>query len=75
MKPSNLEKINKYAEIFKAMGHPTRLSIILGLTKKQCNVNTIVEKLEISQSTISQHLALLRRLKIVECEKRGLEVC
>ncbi len=69
------KKIQLYAEIFKAMGHPTRLSIILGLTRKQCNVNYIVEKLEISQSTVSQHLAILRRTRIVECTKKGLEVC
>lgn len=70
-----IKKIQLYAEIFKAMGHPTRLSILLGLTKKQCNVNYIVEKLNISQSTVSQHLAILRRTRIVECSKKGLEVC
>lgn len=69
------KKINLYADIFKAMGHPTRFAILIGLTQRECNVNHIVEKLQISQSTISQHLAILRRTKIVECSKKGLEVC
>lgn len=69
------KKIRLYADVFKAMGHPTRMAILIGLTKRQCNVNHIVEKLSISQSTVSQHLALLRRTGVVECSKRGLEVC
>ncbi|HOJ63379.1 MAG TPA: metalloregulator ArsR/SmtB family transcription factor [Spirochaetota bacterium] len=68
--------ITLYAEIFKALGHPTRLAIVRGLIEnKVCNVNKIVEKLGVSQSTVSQHLGLLRRTKIVQCEKKGLEVC
>ena len=69
------KKIQLYAEILKAMGHPTRLSILIGLNEKQCNVNHMVEKLGISQSTVSQHLAILRRSRIVGCTKKGLEVC
>jgi len=71
-----MEDIKVYSEIFKALGHPTRLAIVKGLIdNKECNVNKIVEKLRVSQSTVSQHLALLRRANIVVCEKRGLEVC
>jgi DNA-binding transcriptional ArsR family regulator len=70
------DRIIKYADVFKALGHPTRLSIVAGLvSKNECNVNKMVTNLNISQSTISQHLALLRRTGIVKCEKRGLEVC
>ena len=72
----NKEKIEQYAEIFKALGHPTRLSIVLGLIDNvECNVNKIVNNLGISQSTISQHLAILRRTSIVKCTKKGQEVC
>lgn len=69
------KKIEDYSEVFKALGHPTRLAILIGLCRKQCNVNHMVDTLEISQSTISQHLAILRRTRVVEREKRGLEVC
>jgi DNA-binding transcriptional ArsR family regulator len=72
----NKENILKYSEIFKALGHPTRLSIVKGLiNNNECNVNKMVDNLQISQSTVSQHLALLRRTGVVKCEKKGLEVC
>ena len=70
------EEIVNYAEIFKALGHPTRLSIVLGLiNNNECNVNKMVTNLGLSQSNISQHLALLRRTGIVKCEKKAQEVC
>jgi len=70
------EDVVDYAEIFKALGHPTRLSIVIGLVdKNECNVNKMVTNLGLSQSNISQHLALLRRTGIVKCEKKGQEVC
>jgi DNA-binding transcriptional ArsR family regulator len=70
------DELLKYSDMFKALGHPTRLSIVAGLIScNECNVNTMVAKLGISQSTISQHLALLRRTGIVKFEKKGLEVC
>ncbi len=70
------EEIVNYAEIFKALGHATRLSIVIGLVNNsECNVNKMVTNLNLSQSNISQHLALLRRTGIVKCEKRGQEVC
>jgi len=70
------DKTIRYADIFKALGHPTRLAIVLGLIRNnECNVNKMVSNLNISQSTISQHLALLRRTGVVKCQKKGLEVC
>lgn len=69
------KKLRHYADIFKALGHPTRLAIMLGLSREECNVSHIVEKLGVSQSTVSQHLAILRRTGVVEYEKKGLEVC
>ncbi len=70
------KNLKLYAVILKALGHPTRLAIVYGLMNSNgCNVNKMVENLGVSQSTVSQHLALLRRLNIVQCEKKGLEVC
>jgi ArsR family transcriptional regulator len=72
----NQDEIEYYAEIFKALGHPTRLSLVMGLMRvNECNVNKMVSNLGLSQSTISQHLALLRRVGVVKHEKKGLEVC
>lgn len=72
----NEEDITSWADIFKALGHPTRLSIVIGLVEhNECNVNKMVENLGLSQSNISQHLALLRRAGVVEREKKAQAVC
>lgn len=66
----------KDSEILKALGHPVRLKIVVGLLdKKECNVNTIVEKLKIPQSTASQHLGVLRSRGIIAPKKKGVETC
>ncbi len=65
----------KYGEIFKALGHPVRLRIISELLYIKCNVNEIVAELKIPQSTASQHLAVLRNLKIIAPAKTGVSTC
>jgi ArsR family transcriptional regulator len=66
----------KWGNIFKAIGHPIRLQIVRGLLRKEeCNVNTIVEKLGIPQSTVSQHLSVLKNAGILSCRKKGVEIC
>ena len=57
----------EYCEIFKALSHPIRLSIVCGLLKKgKCNVNTMSQRLNLSQSLISQHVNILKKAKIVK---------
>jgi DNA-binding transcriptional ArsR family regulator len=69
------EEIENYADILKALGHPTRLSIVNGLCNHGCNVTHIVDTLDIPQATISQHLSILRSHGIIKGQKKGLEVC
>ncbi len=63
------------AELLKTLGHPVRLCIVAGLMENECNVKTIQECLELPQSTISQHLAILKARGILEGTRKGLEVC
>jgi len=67
--------IEEYANKLKAIGHPVRLMIVMGLAKKECNVTKICEGLDLPQATISRHLALLRNLGIVEGVRDGHEIC
>jgi DNA-binding transcriptional ArsR family regulator len=69
--------INKDSEILKAIGHPVRLEILKCLMQEtcKCNVNRIVEVLKIPQSTISQHLGILRNKGIIKPEKNGVKTC
>ena len=72
-----MEDTKKYegtAEILKAIAHPVRLCIVKGLLNKQCNVSHMQECLELPQSTVSQHLSILRAKGIIKGERNGLEI-
>ncbi|MFH0974404.1 MAG: metalloregulator ArsR/SmtB family transcription factor [Spirochaetota bacterium] len=67
---------NKDSEILKAIGHPVRLKLITGLMAEyECNVNKMVEKLKLPQSTVSQHLAVLKNRGIIVPRKDGVNTC
>lgn len=63
------------SEILKALGHPTRLEIVSGLMKNPCSVGQIQRKLHVPQSTISQHLRVLRKNGIIAARKQGARRC
>lgn len=68
--------MERYAEIFKALAHPIRLKIACGLmTKDECNVSLMVEKLGIAQPTVSQHLNILKNAGIITGYKKGTQIC
>lgn len=72
-----MEDVKEYegiAEILKSMAHPVRIRIIKGLMDKKCNVTHMQECLELPQSTVSQHLSILRTKGIIKGERNGLEV-
>ncbi|MCP4721379.1 MAG: winged helix-turn-helix transcriptional regulator [Desulfobacteraceae bacterium] len=62
----------KLAKIFKALGHPTRVKILEHLIDiDTCVCGEIVNIFPYSQSTISQHLKLLKESGIVCGEVEG----
>jgi DNA-binding transcriptional ArsR family regulator len=65
----------KESEMMKALGHPVRLKIAAGVLLNECNVNKIVEHLGLPQSTVSQHLGVLRKAGIIYPEKEGVSTC
>lgn len=70
----NPEHFEKKAEILKALSHPVRLCIVKGLLEGEKNVMNMQSCLQAPQSTISQHLALLRSTGIIKGRRKGLEV-
>ncbi len=62
-------------EILKACGDETRLQIIrlLGAHKALC-VNAITNKLHVSQSSISQHLRVLRHVGLVNSQRNKSQI-
>lgn len=65
----------KESEILKALAHPVRLRMVAGLLGNECNVTKMVKALGLPQSTVSQHLALLKSRGIVEIRKEGVKTC
>lgn len=65
----------KDSEIFKALGHPVRLKMAAGLLRQECHVDKMVRRLGLPQSTVSQHLAVLRNRGIVQVRKQGVKTC
>lgn len=69
------ERLEVWAEILKAMAHPVRLCILQRLHADGVrNVTTMQECLEIPQSTVSQHLSILRNKGIIKGKRKGLEI-
>ena len=59
------------AATFKVLGDPTRTKIIFALSKKVLCVNEIALLLNISQSTVSHQLRILRNMDLVQCRRDG----
>lgn len=62
------------AEIFQAIGHPTRLAILETLQEGERTVGALIERLGIEQANLSQHLAVLRGRGLVVNRKEGNRV-
>ena len=65
----------KESAMLKALGHPIRLRMVEGLMNNECNVNKIMDVLNIPQSTASQHLGILKGRGIVVARKEGVRTC
>ncbi|MBD3305833.1 metalloregulator ArsR/SmtB family transcription factor [candidate division KSB3 bacterium] len=71
------EDVVQMAEFFKALGDPTRLKILRLLTsypeRKLC-VGAIAQRLGITQPAVSQHLKVLKHVRLVEPNREGYRV-
>ncbi len=66
-------------EFAKALGDPARLRILARLPRTAAceqllNVNELAQELVLPQSTVSRHLAILRRAGLVRSERMCREV-
>lgn len=69
------ESFDHWSEVLKALAHPLRLRMVWGLSQNECNVKKIVEKLGVPQSTVSQHLSVLKGKGILGLRKEGVCCC
>jgi DNA-binding transcriptional ArsR family regulator len=65
------ETLFHLSETFKLLGDPTRLKIVMALTKKELCVFDLAQVLSISDSAVSHQLRILRTLRLVKQRKEG----
>jgi DNA-binding transcriptional ArsR family regulator len=62
------------ADIFQALAHPTRIAILELLADGELSAGTLIDKLNMEQANVSQHLAVLRAKHLVSTRKSGNQV-
>lgn len=71
--PDSQERL---AKLCKALAHPARVRIVrLLMTVDTCVCGDIVDKLPLAQSTVSQHLKVLKEAGLVKGEIEGPRTC
>lgn len=57
--------------VFSALADSNRRQILVMLSEKDMNVNSIAVKFKVSRPAISKHLRILTRSKLVEPKQKG----
>ena len=57
------------SQLLGAMSNPSRLTIMCLLAQREHSVTELEQLIDISQSALSQHLAILRRHKLVDSRR------
>ncbi len=60
-------------DLLRVLAAPARLAIVVELANEPLQVNELVERLELSQPLVSQHLRVLRGARLVAVERHGRE--
>lgn len=68
---------NELATLAKALGHPARINILKVLSQREsCICGEIVDQMDgLAQSTVSQHLKILKEAGLIRGEIEGTAVC
>lgn len=65
-----------FASLAWAIAHPARIQIVrLLIGREACVCGEIVDQLPLAQSTVSQHLKILKESGLVQGEVDGPKVC
>ena len=73
--PNDLAADAEFASFAKAVGHPIRVRILRMLARKEARTcSVIVDELPLAQSTVSEHLRILKNAGLVRANENGLRV-
>lgn len=71
-----LDPDEELARLASALGHSARVRILrFLLEQEECFAGAIVDHLPLAQSTVSQHLKVLREAGLIRGEVDGLHIC
>jgi DNA-binding transcriptional ArsR family regulator len=62
------------AELFRLLGEPNRLRLVVACLDGQKSVGELTEEVGVSQSLVSQHLRLLRAGRLLKQTRQGRNV-
>ena len=65
------DSVHQLADIFRLLGDPNRLKIVIACLNDKISVGDIAEKVELSQPLVSHHLRLLKAARLLRHEKQG----
>ena len=70
--PQEMEQhASQAAELLKKMANPSRLMILCSLSEGELSVGELNERVTLSQSALSQHLAALRKADLVDTRREA----
>jgi len=70
------EQDKELALLAKALGHPARVAILrLLIARNECVCGEICGQIPLAQSTISQHLKMMKEAGIIQGEVDGPRIC
>lgn len=73
--PSKTITAQECAVILRAVGDPTRLTILESLLTQEKCVSDLVKELNRPQPYISHHLRILRQAGLIEGQRDGKQIC
>ncbi len=62
------------ADLFKALAHPARIRILELLVERERPVSELLAEIDVEASSLSQHLAVLKRTGLVDSRRTGNSV-
>ncbi len=69
-----LDNLDDAAELMRVMGHPIRLSLIRAIANQELSVGEIENVTGVTQPTLSQQLAVLRKADMVQTRRQAKQI-
>ena len=61
------------AELYNAMGNAKRLAILNTIGSQDMSASALAKALKISNANLSQHIRILKHVRLVQVHRKGLE--